>query len=336
MPAKKITQKGPLDQPDEVRRGAMQDMQRQDNQLAFTVRMRNRLPPPPPGDFTIRVKFRFKATGFEEAASRLRRLFERNDLVMQMLKVAVIRSIVVNIRGRFIANMTKALEMKVLEQSGKPVAISPRERLQDVAAQQRLANAFANLNKAQSEGASEEIINGLRDRVMAAGERLRESLGKTAQGTPYGHKLSERAGNQFRRMMVRMLALLADAQLVGVERSQSGVMIGVGPMQWLDQLETPSATMALTGLPTGSRFRSFWRHLEFGTGAKRKVAGNAWGAGRSPTWWYGRRKKGSLLLEGTLPMNFLTDDNGQIYANDMEALEKALTKALDDILSVKV
>lgn len=327
--------KNPLDKSDAARRGAMQDLQRLDNAFAFEVRLRNRIPPPP-DEVNIRVRFKMTTTGFDEAAKRLKKVIEANDLVVKLFEKAVVQTVVANIRRRFLANATKALEMKVLEQNGLKVQVSPRERMNDVDLQAKLSAAFEDLNEAQFEGADEDRIDQLRERTLKLGERLRDRMGQDTRGKQLGHRLSQLSGNNFRRMMLRLLALIVDAQFVKGERSGSGITVGVGPTYWLDQLETPSATMALTGLPTRSKYRSFWRHLEFGTGARRSAAKDKLNPGTRPpgTWWYGRRQKASLLLEGTLPMNFLTDSAGQMYPEDMNALAKALTKALDDILSV--
>jgi hypothetical protein len=283
------------------------------------------------------VKFQMTTSGFDEAAARLKKLIEANDVVVKLFERAVLQSIVVNVRKRFLANATKALEMKVLEQNGLKVQVSPRERMNDIDMQNRLSQAMADLNEAQFEGKDEDTIASLRERTLKLGERLRNRMGQDPKGRPIGHRLSQIAGNNFRRMMLRMLALIVDAQFVRGERSGGSITVGVGPTYWLDQLETPSATMAMTGLPTRSKYKSFWRHLEFGTGARRSAAKDKLNPGVRPpsTWWYGKRQKNSLLLEGTAPMNFLTDAGGQLYPEDMTALAKALTKALDDLLSVK-
>lgn len=325
------------DRSDKARRAIRGDLQKLDNRFEFEVRLRNRLPPPPPGDFTMTVRVKFSSTGFDEASARLRKLIDANEMVVRLFERAVLQSVVVNVRGRFLANMTKALEMKVLEQDGRRVAVSPRERMNDVNLQKRMADAIGRLNQAQADGADDDTVAALRERTMKLGDKLRDSMGQDPRGKAVGHRLSQLAGNNFRRMMLRLLMLIVDAQFVKGERSGSGVTIGVAPMFWLDQLETPSATMALSGMRTTSKYRSFWRHLEFGTGARRSAAKDKLNPGARPpgTWWYGRKQKASLLLEGTLPMNFLTDAAGKMYAEDMTALAKALTKALDDILSVK-
>lgn len=327
--------KNPLDKSDAARRGAMQDLQKLDNAFAFEVRLRNRVPEPP-DIVNLRVRFKMTTTGFDEATARLKKVIEANDMAVKLFERAVLQSVVVNVRRRFLANATKALEMKVLRQDGKVVQNSPRERMNDVKAQAQLSAALAALNEAQFEGADEEEIDALRERTLKLGERLRDRMGRDTSGRKVGHRLSQISGNNFRRMMLRLLGLIVDAQFVKGERSGGKITVGVAPTYWLDQLETPSATIALTGMPTTSKYRSFWRQLEFGTGSRRSAAKDRLNPGVRPpaNWWYGRRIKASLLLEGTLPMNFLTDNAGEMYAEDMTALAKALTKALDDILSV--
>lgn len=283
-----------------------------------------------------RVGFKMETQGFREASRRLRRLLRSEEMVLKLFQAAVVRSVVVNIRRRFLNNMEKALEMKVLNQNGQDVVFSPRERMRDLQLKRSLQRTLEQLNEAQLDG-DYDRSDRLQERALRAQARLQERLQQDKSGRALkSHGLSVMAGNQFRRRMMAVLGLITDSSFVVSYKEGVRPTVGIGPTQWLDQIETPSATFALTGTPTKSKYRTLWRHLEFGTGARRSGAKDKLNSATKPrgTWWYGRSKKASLLLEGTAPMNFLTTSAGQLFPNDAQDLGEALTKSLDQLLTV--
>jgi len=291
--------------------------------------------PRPSREFVIRVSFKMKTEGFTEAMRKLEAVSSAQAVLVKAVERAVVRSIVVNIQRRFVANMSKALEMKVLVENGNEVNPQIKERYRDVKLRNRLAKSMRLLNEAQLDGRY-EAAERIRKSVVGIGEQLRQSLGKDKKGkrTYKSHKFSQMAGNRFRRQLIALLGLLTDASLVQARAVEGMITVGVGPLQLLERLETPSATMALTGFPTQSRFRTFWRHVEFGTGARRSTAKDRVNRPVNPpdNWWYGTRPGRNMLLAGTAPMNFLTNARGELYASDTMLLARELTKELDALL----
>lgn len=284
----------------------------------------------------VYVRFSMETKGFEEATKRLQRLLGSGEMALKLFQAAVVRSVVVNIRRRFLNTMERALEMKVVKQDGRDVAFSPRARMKDIQLKRSLQRTLERLNEAQLDG-DYEATDKLQERALRAQARLQERLQQDPRGRPLkSHSLSVLAGNQFRRRMMGVLGLITDSAFVVPHREGSRITVGIGPTYWLDQIETPSATAALTGSRTTSKFRIMWRHLEFGTGVRRSSAKNPLNPGGQPAarWWYGRSKRASLLLEGTAPMNFLTTSAGQMFPNDERDLGEALSKALDAVLTV--
>jgi hypothetical protein len=302
--------------------------------------MRATLPRDVPREFTIKVRFNMKTVGFEEAAARLESAVNQTA-VASLLRAVVIRTLVRQIRRRFLANVEKSLEMQVLSQNGQETLYSPRKRMTDLALKDKLDAALERLNEAQISG-DLEAVEGASKRAQAMADALRKRLGgtqdrrgeqKPGKGS---HYLSNMAGNQFRKRLMALLSLMTEASFVAqVPTDDGGALIGVGLMSYLDQLETPSATQAFTGRPSTSRYRSFWRHVEFGTGIRRSKAkdGANPGVGPMKTWYYSPRPKFGLLLAGTQPMNALTTAEGGMYTEDTDMLRTAVVEMLDQLLT---
>jgi hypothetical protein len=283
----------------------------------------------------FKVKFRMQAKGFEESSAKLRAVLDMSGATQSLFQAAVIRSVVANIRRRYLANLEKAVEMKVLQQGGEAVKYSPRKRFRDLKVKDALERTLEGLNEAQI-AQDHERAEHLAARADKLQEKLVEQLSVSDRGhTLKPHFLSELAGHQFRRQLIALLAVLTDAGFVGTSAtSTGGLEVGIAPLALLDRLQTPSATSALTGRTTGSRFTEFWRQVEFGTGVRRSAQKDKQNPGVFPasTWFYNPTKKYGLLLAGTEPMNFLLNNAGQFYPEDHEALTKQMTELLDQLL----
>lgn len=287
-------------------------------------------------DYEVEVRVEYDFQGTDEAIAKLRHLLERTELLQQLFRQAVLRSVVTNVRRRFVGNMTKALEMHVLKEDGRDV-ISPRKRMQDVRMQARLNSLFESLNDAQSNG-NYELAETLRIRLGDLQDAMRERLGQDPDGKPLAsHRLSVLAGNRFRSQMLGLMQVLSDASFMDTQVVNGELVIGIGHRKQLDRIETPSATAALTGQNTKSKYKSFWRQLEFGTGLKRKAAKDRLnpGVGEITTWWYGPKDSSTkgLLLAGTAPMSFLTTDEGTLHPEDEQSLRTLITAALETLLT---
>lgn len=302
------------------------------------------VPPQPPrpgrkvrgkGDpFEIRVQVSVKETGSDALLRGLDVLLTASPAQLRLMEEVVIRSVVRNIRTRFLKTMERSLEMKVLKKNGKDVSQQIKVRKRDVKLKGRMQTTLEQINEAQLSGNFVRVAS-LRKRLAVIEDRLRTTMGKSPGGNEWkSSDLSLKTGNVFRRQLFKMLGLLTDSQFVSAGGIPGGVAVGVGPIAELDKLETPSATQKLIGVPTPSRYKSFWRHLEFGTGAQRKAFNNP-GRNKSPRWWYGTNPEKSLLLEGTSPMNFLTNNFGKVYPEDLSALEKAFSNMLIEVLGAR-
>lgn len=283
----------------------------------------------------VTVSYDFKGT--DVALAKLRHLLDRTEVLQQLFRQAVIRSVVSNIRRRYISRMTRALEMQVLKENGRTVKSSPRTRMQDVKMQARLQSLFESLNEAQLDG-NYELAEALRIRLGDLQDAMHKRLNDAPDGTPLQpHRLSVLAGNRFRSQMLGLMQVLSDASFIDSRVVNGELMIGIGNRRDLDRIETPSATAALTGRNTTSKYKSFWRHLEFGTGLKRKAAKDRLNPGVGPiqTWWYGPKdsSKVGLLLAGTAPMSFLTTDEGTFHPEDEQSLRTFITGALTTLLT---
>lgn len=289
--------------------------------------------------FRVNIRVRMGALHSSEHLERVLRTlkFVQNEQVMtEILRRAVLQTVVSNVRRRYMNTMERALEMHVLKENGRDVKNSPKQRFLDLQLKGTLSRTLERLNDAQLDQ-NYERADALRTRAYALAEELQKQMNLRPNKRPIeSHRFSVMAGNQFRRQMLAMLGVITNAKFVGAHAQSDGLVVGVGPKSLMDVYETPSATFALTGRPTKSKYKSFWRHLEFGTGMYRNPRKDAENDIQKPpsVWWYGRRMRASLELRGTRPMNFLTDIHGNVYQEDTDALTRVLTKELDQLLTV--
>jgi hypothetical protein len=285
--------------------------------------------------YSVKVDISGTSENYEEMSRRLAVLTDPT-LMAHELRTAVLMSVVVNVRNRFIRRMERALEMRSISQDGKAVTISPRKRMRDMQLKASLADAFASLTEADIAGDA-AASEAARERISGLNERMREAHGKGPNGQTYeSHPLSNAQGNVFRMQMYALLGLITAPDMVTTRVVGNTSIVGIGEIPVIDSLlETPSATRSLSGRGTTSPYRSFWRHLEFGTGVERSAAKDMKRnkvAGMPLPWTYGTREQGSLVLAGTAPMNFLTDITGAMYDEDLQALDDAIRKVLKKIL----
>ena len=179
--------------------------------------------------------------------------------------------------------------------------------------------------------------NVIRKKIEKLQGRLAQSQGRDASGRKItAHELTKvRGEGQFRMNMSRLLNLFVDSSLAETFDVRSGFGVGIGPSAVIESIRTPSSTQALTGKPTRSRYQTFWRHLEFGTGVYRKTGGNPASPrgttdGTPGPWYYGNDKRGIVAI-GTKPMNFITDRNNAAFEEDERDLLEEITKMLDGL-----
>jgi hypothetical protein len=308
--------------------------------VSYRNRMRKAVSNAPQLDFTVKVSFVMKTTGYEQAERRLGMLIgtdaAASDLLARRLRIAVIRSVVANIRVRFLMAMERALEMHVIQEGNKDRTNSPKKRMEDIRLKKQISNNLARLNEAQM-ASNYRDADKIRDRLTKQFNMLYDRLSRTPDGeTTESHWLSKLAGNQFRKRMFDVLQVLTHAEFAGFERTGNSVVVGIGNAASLEQIKTPSATKALSNRESSSRHKTFWRHLEFGTGVLRNAAKDRRNTTTSPAaeWSYGPRGgPKSLLLKGTLPMNFLYSNTGDMYPQDYTRLFEEVSKELDALLT---
>lgn len=286
--------------------------------------------------FNVSVKFTMEEEGSDTLLKNLERVFNDKDVLRRLMEQVVVRSIIMNIRRRFLANIENAVEMQVLTQNGEATFASPRVRMRANRLKGQLRGVLERLTEAQMAGDGEEIMR-LQGRAAKLSESLREKLAVSPSGKRIRpHYLSAMAGHMFRVQMMQLLGLLTDPAFVRGEWKGNAVVVGVAPIQVMESLRTPSATPALTGHMTGSRKTSFWRQLEFGTGMLRTKGGKERlniAAGPVKTWRYGYLKNASLWLYGTKPMDFLTTNAGLLYEQDKVGIDEAFIRALHALLT---
>lgn len=314
-----------------------------------------------PSKVDVSIKIKMDASDFGLLSRRLEEVTKDNAVFRAVLRRSMASTFLSAIRQRFLGNLRKALEMDVLFENGKRASDGPRQRMNDMKSRERLSKLYASLTEAEMQGDKEKAQQLRSKSIPKAKRQLIQSLGKSASGQDIKpHRLSAIRGTTvMRRMALKILEEMQFVESFGLVGD--GLTLGIGNLNQLEQYETPSATSALTGQPTKSRYKVLWRHLEFGTGLYRKdawnIAGNRtgnpgpYGPGRWGTpdgqrqglnirsgaprraWFYGKDLRNGLLLGGTEPMNFLLNRDGKPY-DDWEKFQEQFAKELERVLSI--
>jgi hypothetical protein len=161
-------------------------------------------------------------------------------------------------------------------------------------------------------------------------KRISESVRRAVKpGRASRHPLPNSGRGEFRRLAFKVLALVGQENATNTTVTDEGVALGIGPLELLERLRTPSAR------PTASRRVSLWRHLEFGTGAFATDKSQRLSPHRlaSGGWWYGKSPTESLELRGSQPGKFMFDPARRLpYERDFMRFRSVLFTMIQKVL----
>lgn len=240
------------------------------------------------------------------------------QLIGQLLRQAVAETLLTAFRMRFLDNFEKVLDPHV---AGGTTATAASEGT--IAAKQELTKAYAAATAAE--------ISGDRAAQVLAQTRVRRAQRRLIQHTERVSGPSSLSTGQFRVRALEVLRALTDASLLEVHTTDDGVLLGIGKLAELENIQTPSATPQLTGHPTASSMTTLWRQLEFGTGVYARTAGGP----RSPKgWWYSPHPGTGLRLMGAQGVHAVFDAaTGLPYHRDAVEFEEVFAGLLGRALA---
>jgi hypothetical protein len=259
-------------------------------------------------DQKIRVGIKVQITGstqLSELALHLGELTADPRVMAALLRKAAAETILEAWRQRFYAALPSLLNM-TLADAQKAAAHFP-DSLKN-----SLIHLHSQLERAVREGYQTESRK-IQDQVKAKEDALQQAL-LHAQGG------SDLATGRFRELAIAIINLMTEVDTIGMAISSDSVMLGIGPLNRLNAIETPSATPKLSGHPTSSAMTTMWRQLEFGTGIY--ASGDPSGNPGSPfkegdgSWWYGKKRGMGLHLLGTPGAHVAYDMDGVPYEPD--------------------
>lgn len=313
---------------------------------------------------TVKFKLKAKAPWLNRLIKFVNELSPDGPLLAQVMKRVMIYGILRSVRSQFLAKQNNAFRVNIENKQ------SVKERAEDTVALHRntraLETAYRGLESAVVSGRADKIAKA-HDRIRRAEARVRgryrgsvvyngESIGMSKLTQARNERemraaeltgrlrLGAITGAMMRQRMLMLLRLLTSPEGVSDPmRSEWGVSIGAAPKAYIDLLETPSATVLLSGRRSSSPFKVLWRHLEFGAGvsaSKRQaqLLGETPSSGRykqsDGSWLYGRPGEGGqggLRVLGTLPMHFLWNAEGVPHPLHYRAALVEFDKAMQAI-----
>lgn len=254
-----------------------------------------------------------------DATAEFERFFERvldnirtPGIEAKILRSAMLETVLPAIRDAFLKGMPKAVDMRVI----KRIPENPHEGLRakgnprdGAAGEMTLRGIYERMRQAQIRGDS-TAMDSAREEYRKYQEPYRESL----QTLPGGKKKNSHylSSGLFRKRAMQVMDMFVNPSLLHTAQGAGAVTVGLGHLQELERIETPSATEYVLGLnKTRSRNNILWRQLEFGTGVHANKADTGFpneklGPGTfnrglpGGAWYYGRSlRKARLLLEGS-------------------------------------
>ena len=318
---------------------------------------------PPKIDATLRIVA--VGDGLTPLIDKLALVTRDRSALQAVLRRAITKSFLLNLRNRFLERLRHALEMRVLFSNGEQQLDDAVQRLNREKTRKRLERLYEALGEAEIDGDTSRAQRLRSTSIPAARDSLVRMLQTDANtgNRKSSHQLAKLNGvTTMRRLALSLLENMTSVSQLGVHADENSLTVGIGNVAALSDFETPSATPNLTGQATQSKYRMLWRHLEFGTGVYRKDAKNAAGSrqgnpgpygpgrfganggtyrglsvrqGAPPrAWFYGRSIERGLLLAGTRPMNFLLNRDGSPFPEDWTTFESQFYLEMEQLLKL--
>lgn len=263
--------------------------------------------------------------------------------MIAVLQRTMILGILKAVRAKFFANMHHALQTTIEGKDKQPRVGKLIDANKQVA---MLKSAYRSFDAAVLSGKRAKIRAAQRQ-VQAAQRRIIARYAEDGGGKLTEHRnliesrlrLGVLTGQLMRgRILTVMQALTASTNLSPPTIYRNATVVGAGSERYLNMIDTPSATVALTGVRSKSRYKTLWRHLEFGSGIDAKPQPGGFVPPKTP-WFYGRPGEGGpggLKIIGTKPMSFLWTDKGApatpaVGTVIQEAFEEAMLKFIPNL-----
>lgn len=266
----------------------------------------------------IRVRVSADASQIDALLAKLRPIAADPSVLAALLRQAVAETFLVAFRERFVANLPAAVNTLLVADENKTQGAIP------LGLSRELATTLANLTSAQLGGRRAEAKE-MQDRLGVLSERLADAV--KPKGTSSGLSTG-----RFRELALDIMAMLTQANHLGVSVGANGVQVGIGELTELESVATPSFKA------TASNRQMLFRQLEFGTGVFASDPGlrDAGSSSSLPdgTWWYGKPHRHRIHLRGAPGVHALFDPQTQVmYSEDGLRFETVFAGLLHQALA---
>jgi hypothetical protein len=273
---------------------------------------------------TIKIRWKFAGSNLTPLIQFLYGLDPGGPVATQIVRRAMVLGVMRSLRNRFLDRLQHALQLTTRSNTGD-------ERVREAAAINkqvgRLKLAYYALDEAILSD-NEKKITKARDRIGRLRVDIHDEIEKRSKHSAmaHSHRALSVTSALMRSRAQQVLTQLAEPGLLNVSKTADGTTAGLGSIQRLDAIKTPSATLRLMGTPTKSQYNILWRHLEFGTGVSSKI-------GPKMPWRYGGASDGKAALEvmGSEPMELLFGKGNELGMANYKALRENIEKALDEL-----
>lgn len=263
-----------------------------------------------------KIKVRLEASNeLKKLAEQIHRLVADNEFLTKLLRRAAADTILAAWRQRFYARLPELLNMQRADFDRAAVGMPDRLRDSILSVRNQLDHAVADGDFAKAAKLKDTAV----DRERALRDKLKHE------------DASSLSTGRFRLLAIEIINIITSVEAMQVTSDKDRIVLGIGPLQRLNRIETPSATPDLTGRGTSSDLTTMWRQLEFGTGVySTDPAGNPGSefTEADGSWWFGKEKGKGLRLKGTPGAHAIFDANAVPYMEDALRFESVFTGLL--------
>lgn len=287
-------------------------------------------------EVSIQLKFQ-KGPGADDTYRALAALAHNPAMIAKLVKVALAETVLRAYEERFKIAEPLMMHMEILDDANKRRRNRTRRRqkiMQEFA--DRVRDQIAATNAGTSERGSRSYDDLWQTyKEQTASDDFQVGPGGKSNRQQVFESVLYRGGEGrqlLQQGMAEVLRLIAGTNALQVSHVGGQTVVGIGDMEALERVRTPSYTEYAKEKQTASKFTVLWRQLEFGTGYYARPD-------REKTWWRyaagSGRNRVVLRIRGSRGGHFLRTAAGLPYDADAVRFQGVFNTLLVQTLAGK-